>query len=319
MSINNCVRDLDKTFPLVSIVIATYNRSSSLEKYSLPGIENLTYPNYEVIIVDDASTDNTYEFLQNYQAKKQKNFLLLRNRKNSGAAFSRNRGVANAKGEFIVLIDDDVSLFQDSLEKLIETYNKRQEIMAIWGCVWEYNNSTTTPTKSFGSGSFWSLRKEVFNAFRFDANMKYFNTPACDEHELARRLKRYGYKFMKLETAQANHFHAPADNRKRRGIGGDLNYLYENIKTGSVLEYYLTLIKSWLRAVEFVITRKKKTANINSKYNQLILTPEHIWSFLRDKRITIAIKWLYYTTIDIPFKAKTQVIRENIYRNYSHR
>lgn len=318
MSINNSAKDPDKTFPLVSIVIATYNRYSSLEEYSLPGIYNLTYPNYEVIIVDDASTDETKNFLQTYQAN-QENFLVLRNYKNSGAAFSRNRGAVHAKGEFIVLIDDDVSLFPDSLEKLVETYNKNQEIMVIWGCVWEHNSSIKTPRKKFGTGSFWALRKEVFKAFRFDVNISYFDTPACDEHEFARRLKRHGYKFMRLETSQAKHFHAPADNRKRRGIGGDLNYLYENLKTGSILDYYLTLIKGFLVAVVFIITRNKKTVNINPKYKQLLLTPEHILSFIQERRLDIAIKWLYYIAIDIPFKAKTKVIMENIYSNSSYR
>jgi glycosyltransferase involved in cell wall biosynthesis len=311
---NNKANELEKTFPLVSIVIATYNRVSSLKKYSLPSIDHLTYPNYEVIIIDDASTDETEDFLATYQAK-HKNIVVLSNRKNSGAAFSRNRGAIQAKGEFIVLIDDDVSLFPDALEKLVETYLAQPEIAVIWCCVWQHNNSMKSsleaPQKTFGNGSFWALRKEIFQVARFDPNMKYFATPQCDEHEFARRLKRQGYKFMQLETAQAKHFHSPSDNRKRRGIGGDLNYLYENVKTGSIVEYYLTLIQGFFSAILFKITKTKKAVQINPKYKQVFLTPEHIKSFLQEGKKDIALKWLYYVLIDIPWKAKTTVIREN--------
>jgi glycosyltransferase involved in cell wall biosynthesis len=311
---NNSIQNLNQTFPLVSIVIATYNRASSLEKYSLPSLYNLTYPNYEVIIVDDASTDETKNFLQTYQVKSE-NLFVLHNQQNSGAAFSRNRGAIQAKGEFVVLIDDDVSLFPDALEKLVEAYQTKPEIMVIWGCVWQHNNSMQSsieaPRKTFGNGSFWSLRTKIFKSDRFDVNMKYFNTPQCDEHEFARRLKRYGYQFMQLETAQAKHFHSFADNRKRRGIGGDLNYLYENLKTGSILEYYWTLIKGFWSALVFLITRHKKTINFNRRYKQLFLTPEHIRSFIQEQKLDVAIKWLYYVIIDIPFKAKTQVIIES--------
>lgn len=61
--------------------------------------------------------DDTQNFLKSCE-EQVKNLCILQNNKNQGASFSRNRGVAQANGDIVVLIDDDVSLFPDCLDEL---------------------------------------------------------------------------------------------------------------------------------------------------------------------------------------------------------
>ena len=80
---------------LVSIVLCTYNGEKYLEE-QLNSIINQTYKNLEIIISDDCSTDNTDEIVSKYDDDR---IIYLKNKKNSGAAVSRNKALKNAKGK----------------------------------------------------------------------------------------------------------------------------------------------------------------------------------------------------------------------------
>jgi glycosyltransferase involved in cell wall biosynthesis len=88
------------TAPFVSIVICSRNRLKSLQRYALPSIETIDYPSFEVVIVDDASTDGTWEFLQDHQLR-QAPLKAVRNKKAKGLCNARNVGIANSSGEII--------------------------------------------------------------------------------------------------------------------------------------------------------------------------------------------------------------------------
>lgn len=89
----------------ISIIIPTYNRKEKLEK-CIDSILNQTYHNFEIIIVDDGSTDGTQEWLE-AKYKTNSRIIYLINSQNSGAGFSRKRGYDKAQGEYIIFCDDD--------------------------------------------------------------------------------------------------------------------------------------------------------------------------------------------------------------------
>ncbi|MDJ0844214.1 glycosyltransferase family 2 protein [Crocosphaera sp.] len=313
---------MDAKQPSISIVVATYNRASSLDKYSLPALKNLTYLNYEIVVIDDGSTDNTQEVVATYQ-KTMKNLRIYKNDRNRGACFSRNRGVFYATGEIIVLMDDDVRPFPDCLEQLIKIYSEDDTIMAVWGCVLEHNPQKKEQVSTiFGNGSLWSMRRKVFDYVRFDTNLRYFGTSACDEHDFARRLQKHNFKITKVKDVKVEHFLAPADNRQWRGIGGDLNYLYEKLKSGSIWQYYKDLVlsifllpiilnKGEAELLELLKLKRKY------KYKQILYTPKRILVFLKEKKMSLALQWLFYIVIDIPIRAKTKDMIEYLSRKYS--
>lgn len=100
---------------LVSIVMPSYNA----EKFVSETIESVlrqTYTNWELIIVDDCSKDNTAEVVANFQDAR---IRFMRNEKNSGAAVSRNRALREAKGRWIAFLDSDDLWEPEKLEKQI--------------------------------------------------------------------------------------------------------------------------------------------------------------------------------------------------------
>jgi glycosyltransferase involved in cell wall biosynthesis len=98
---------------LVSVVMPAYNAAPYL-KEAIDSVLQQHYPYFELIIIDDASTDATASIVQQYTDHR---ILYLRNEANQGIVFSRNRGIAMAKGSFIAILDSDDIALPNRLEK----------------------------------------------------------------------------------------------------------------------------------------------------------------------------------------------------------
>ena len=100
--------------PLISIIVPAYN----VEKYikaCLDSLINQTYSNFEIIVVNDGSIDQTEEILRGYQSNPK---FRIYSQKNGGLSAARNRGIKLANGELVCFIDSDDSVKFDYLEKL---------------------------------------------------------------------------------------------------------------------------------------------------------------------------------------------------------
>jgi len=102
---------------LVSIITPSFN-SESLIKETYNSIANQSYDNWEWIVTDDSSSDDTLNIL-NALACDDRRVRVFQNSSNSGAAVSRNNSISQAKGEFIAFIDSDDLWMTDKLEKQI--------------------------------------------------------------------------------------------------------------------------------------------------------------------------------------------------------
>lgn len=120
---------------LVSIIMPSYNTASFISQ-SIDSVLAQTYENWELIIVDDCSTDETKEVVSNYQKKDDRIHFFV-NEKNSGAAISRNKAIELSKGEWIAFLDSDDIWEKDKLKNQILfmeknrydfTYTKYEEI-----------------------------------------------------------------------------------------------------------------------------------------------------------------------------------------------
>lgn len=107
---------IERESGLVSIIMPSYNTASFI-KETIQSVLNQTYTNWELIIVDDCSTDNTDEVLSTI---KDDRIRCLKNEKNSGAAVSRNRALREAKGQRIAYLDSDDLWMPEKLEKQIK-------------------------------------------------------------------------------------------------------------------------------------------------------------------------------------------------------
>jgi glycosyltransferase involved in cell wall biosynthesis len=116
----------DSTLPTVSVIIPTYQN----ERFIIRTIESVldqTYPYFEIIIIDDASTDNTRELITTMYISEINNGKIIyhQNDKNMERVFSRNKGAELAKGEYLLFIDHDDLLSDNAIDKFIYTMQKK--------------------------------------------------------------------------------------------------------------------------------------------------------------------------------------------------
>ena len=105
--------------PLFSVLIANYNNGPYIQS-CIDSISNQTYPNWEIIIVDDASTDNSRVVLAEYENHPQIRIEYLS--KNSGVGFTKYRCAELAKGDIIAYLDADDFLVPDALQISVEEH-----------------------------------------------------------------------------------------------------------------------------------------------------------------------------------------------------
>ena len=104
-------------FPLISILVAVYNAEPFLTR-CLNSIQAQTFQNFEVILVDDASTDHSLRILETY-VKTDSRFKLVRHEKNEGMVLTRTSGIAAASGLYATFLDADDELLPDFLQKAV--------------------------------------------------------------------------------------------------------------------------------------------------------------------------------------------------------
>lgn len=107
--------------PNLSVIIPTYNRSFTVVK-AIDSVLQQTYEDYEVIVVDDGSTDNTYEKLKPYLNK-----IHYEYKENGGISSARNRGLEIAQGNYIALLDSDDFWKPEKLQKQMECFENYPE------------------------------------------------------------------------------------------------------------------------------------------------------------------------------------------------
>jgi glycosyltransferase involved in cell wall biosynthesis len=126
----------------LSIIIPTYNEQNTIRKI-LEYVQSVDYPvEHEVIIVDDASIDRTYEkeyLLRLRNAGKEHNIKLFRNRMNRGKGFSIRKGIKRASGDMIVIQDADMEYDPADIPKLLEPLMKG-EAEVVYGSRFLENN-----------------------------------------------------------------------------------------------------------------------------------------------------------------------------------
>ncbi|HOC97311.1 MAG TPA: glycosyltransferase family 2 protein, partial [Candidatus Pacearchaeota archaeon] len=117
----------------VSVIIPTYNGSNTILR-AVHSVLNHTYSNFELIVVDDCSKDNTFEVVKSIEDERVK---VLRHRNNKGGSAARNTGIKEAKGEYIAFLDDDDEWLSEKVEKQVK-YLRSKDSSLYKGVVCSY-------------------------------------------------------------------------------------------------------------------------------------------------------------------------------------
>ena len=122
--------------PFFSVVIPTYNCADFLKR-ALSSVFVQTYQNFEVIVVDNSSTDNTEDVLNSFDDKR----LTVKNVNNNGIiAHSRNKGIKNAIGDWIAFLDSDDVWNSDKLMKVKNAIKQNPKVILICHDEWHIIN-----------------------------------------------------------------------------------------------------------------------------------------------------------------------------------
>lgn len=111
--------------PLISVIIPTYNRAAFI-KDAIESVLNQTYKNYEIIVVDDGSIDNTKEIVSSIAGS-----IRYIYKSNSGPSASRNRGIREARGEYIAFLDSDDLWDPEKLELQMNEFLGNPELAMV--------------------------------------------------------------------------------------------------------------------------------------------------------------------------------------------
>ncbi|MDQ3703086.1 MAG: glycosyltransferase [Chloroflexota bacterium] len=212
--------------PIVSVVVPTYNRSQSMQRLlHVLGAQTLPVDRFEVVVVDDGSTDGTPEVLRRSAAALPYRLRVFE-QQHGGPALARNLGVAQARGRLIVFVDDDVVPAADLLATHVATHESEPDAVVIgpmsppydmprpaW-IRWEEKQLLAQyesmiaglwacTARQFYTGNASLPRDRFLRAGGFDAHFK-----RAEDVELAYRLHNAGARFIFNHRAVVLHYAA---------------------------------------------------------------------------------------------------------------
>lgn len=211
-----------------SVILPTRNRASSLLRTLNGLLKQRTSFNWELIIIDDGSTDNTWNLVQSFDFK-HIHVKKIRNSVNKGVAASRNTGIKESKGSFIAFIDDDVVPARESwLQELVDFIKKQPpRVAAAGGSVYPPSEASSfmraiyflpkmseyTLEREYKglfemevdhvstTNSIW--RKDIFSRhLMFDESLK-----RGSDIEFCYRVAKHGYVFKTFDGAPVFHYY----------------------------------------------------------------------------------------------------------------
>ncbi|OIP76186.1 MAG: family 2 glycosyl transferase [Oscillatoriales cyanobacterium CG2_30_44_21] len=194
-----------------SIIIPTYNRLPILQKCLMAMEAQDFTQDYEIVVVDDGSTDGTIDFLQTHQTEFP--HVRLFQQSHEGAAIARNTGIDVAKGEIIVFIDSDLVVTPTFLSSHAKVIAGHQQAFT-YGSVINTNNFEA-PTSAqvklqdistafFATGNVAIAKHWLIKAGKFDTSFRQYG---WEDLELGVRLKNLGLKLIKCPEAVGYHWH----------------------------------------------------------------------------------------------------------------
>lgn len=129
---------VDYMIPKVSVIIATYNRADLLTR-AVNSVLAQSFTDYEIIVVDDCSSDDTQEVIRTFTDPRVRP---LRHETNQGAAAARNTGISQAKGEYIAFLDDDDECTPNRLADQVSALDSNPNVGMVYGWIEEVNDAT---------------------------------------------------------------------------------------------------------------------------------------------------------------------------------
>ena len=190
--------------PLVTIYMPVYNAIPYLSQ-AIESILNQSFSNFEFIIVDDASTDDSWKIIKFY-AKKDSRIIAIKNQINLGVSLTSNIAISKARGKFLARMDADDISFTDRIENQVKFLNKNLKVVAVGGqCVVIDENNNIIGNKNFPSQNqklkdmiFWAVPMQqpsmMINLSKLPKKFTWYqpNQSSAEEINLMFRFMKHG-------------------------------------------------------------------------------------------------------------------------------
>ena len=218
--------------PFFSVVIPTYNHEVFLEK-AVKSVLNQTFSDYEIIIIDNYSNDNTENLIKNLNNK---NIKFIKNRNHGIIAKSRNIGIEQSKSEWIAFLDSDDIWRQEKLKVLFNFIKKHNNYDVICNNeLWVYKNNNKTKVSKYGpyKNNFYEILLKYGNCISTSAsivrkkylldNNIYFSEEKdfapYEDYDFWMRIAKNNGKFKFLKEVLGEHlFHQESWSEKNKTI-----------------------------------------------------------------------------------------------------
>jgi len=245
---------------LVSIIIPTYNREKWI-KEAIQSVLSQTYSFYEVIVVDDGSSDNTREIVNSFKERVKYFF-----QQNCGPSCARNKGIELSRGEWIAFLDSDDLWKKEKLEKQMEALKKEPRFKVCYTEeVWIRNGKFVNPRKRHKKYSGWIylhclplciispssvlIHRSVFeDVGKFDPHL-----PVAEDYDLWLRISsRYPIKLIPEKLIIKRGGHKDQLSKKYWGIDRFRIYALEKIAKENHLpvEWKIATLKEIVKKAE---------------------------------------------------------------------
>jgi glycosyltransferase involved in cell wall biosynthesis len=271
--------------PLVSVIVTCYNYASYLDE-ALQSILEQTFIDWECIIINDGSTDNTDNVAKNWVSKDQRFQYISKN--NEGVSTARNHGIEKAKGEYIVTLDADDKYEKTFIEKAVAIADKNKEIGIVnsWG-VFFGNNKKDVVFKTEGEDFFDFLFRNaaigtaLFRKECWEKVGGYDNNPenGYEDWEFFLRVANLGWRAHVIEEVLFYYRQHNTSRRVEMGKKDIASKKYIYLKNKAIyLENYDHLIEYFLNAIEKEKKNTKKmTQTKEFRIGTMVLKPFRVF------------------------------------------
>jgi len=252
--------------PKISVIIPAYNTKKTIAK-TINSVLNQTFRNFELLIVNDGSTDNTLNMIKQFKDKRIKIF----NQKNQGSYTARNLGIQKSKGKILAFTDSDCIPEKNWLEEGIKSLKKDKNCHIVGGKVNVFAKNAKNPKaiELFDKITYLNQKKYIkkFN-FAATANLMTYRKIIMDvgpfnkklfsggDNEWCQRAYKKGYKLKYSKRAIVNH---PARENLH-----EIYKKFTRINRGIYRLYFkdLNCRRFILHNIDFICSQKNKTKEI---------------------------------------------------------
>ena len=232
--------------PKISVIMVAYNREK-LVKRALESVINQTFKEFELLLINNGSTDNTFNICKKY-VDKDSRIKLYNIEKNMGSAYARNYAINYVNAKYLLIIDDDDYCEPKMFEHLYNLIIDNNADIAITGCVDEYEDGSIIPKYKYNEKYIWNKEEGVSEflkreKFHTAPGTKLFKTKLFEHNKfvLGKKIDDIHLIYKLFVNADKVVAQGLPMYRFYKHSGNETSFLSGDILRGDILKDYLEM------------------------------------------------------------------------------